>query len=117
MEIRREEIVVNGWEKPDVILVRKTRNGVVASDSMVDASRFGAAGDGTEPLALSFAWTGLEPVRTIQSIHMILRSRNWDDFLEAAVYFDTLLLDKTGTITLGNRMATELIPVGGISEE
>ena len=88
MEIRREEIVVNGWEKPDVILVRKTRNGVVASDSMVDASRFGAAGDGTEPLALSFAWTGLGPVRTIQSIHMILRSRNWDDFLEAAGYFD-----------------------------
>src|SRR5262249_10220160 len=30
---------------------------------------------------------------------------------------DTLLLDKTGTITLGNRMATELLPVGGASEE
>src|SRR5262249_5868178 len=30
---------------------------------------------------------------------------------------DTLLLDKTGTITLGNRMATELIPVGGVEEK
>jgi len=29
---------------------------------------------------------------------------------------DTLLLDKTGTITLGNRQATELIPVDGVSE-
>jgi K+-transporting ATPase ATPase B chain len=33
--------------------------------------------------------------------------------IEAAGDVDTLLLDKTGTITLGNRMATELIPVGG----
>jgi len=33
--------------------------------------------------------------------------------VEAAGDVDTLLLDKTGTITLGNRMATELLPVGG----
>jgi len=32
--------------------------------------------------------------------------------IEAAGDVDTLLLDKTGTITLGNRMATEFIPVG-----
>jgi K+-transporting ATPase ATPase B chain len=35
--------------------------------------------------------------------------------IEAAGDVDTLLLDKTGTITLGNRMATEFIPVGGHS--
>jgi len=35
--------------------------------------------------------------------------------IEAAGDVDTLLLDKTGTITLGNRMATEFIPVGGSS--
>src|SRR5262249_22746380 len=29
----------------------------------------------------------------------------------------TLLLDKTGTITFGNRQATELIPVGGVTME
>ncbi len=33
--------------------------------------------------------------------------------IEAAGDVDTLLLDKTGTITLGNRMASEFIPVGG----
>jgi len=33
--------------------------------------------------------------------------------IEAAGDVDTLLLDKTGTITLGNRMATEFVPVGG----
>jgi len=37
--------------------------------------------------------------------------------VEAAGDVDTLLLDKTGTITLGNRMATELIPVGGVRVE
>ncbi|HEX6852955.1 MAG TPA: potassium-transporting ATPase subunit KdpB [Candidatus Polarisedimenticolaceae bacterium] len=36
--------------------------------------------------------------------------------VEAAGDVDTLLLDKTGTITLGNRQAVELIPVTGVSE-
>jgi K+-transporting ATPase ATPase B chain len=34
--------------------------------------------------------------------------------VEAAGDVDTLLLDKTGTITLGNRLASELIPLKGI---
>jgi potassium-transporting ATPase ATP-binding subunit len=34
--------------------------------------------------------------------------------VEAAGDVDTLLLDKTGTITLGNRMAEEFLPVNGI---
>ena len=37
--------------------------------------------------------------------------------VEAAGDVDTLLLDKTGTITLGNRMATEFIAVDGVSPE
>jgi K+-transporting ATPase ATPase B chain len=36
--------------------------------------------------------------------------------VEAAGDVDVLLLDKTGTITLGNRQATEFIPVGVVSE-
>jgi K+-transporting ATPase ATPase B chain len=36
--------------------------------------------------------------------------------VEAAGDVDTLLLDKTGTITLGNRQATEFLPVSGVSE-
>ncbi len=34
--------------------------------------------------------------------------------VEAAGDVDTLLLDKTGTITLGNRMASEFLPVAGV---
>jgi potassium-transporting ATPase ATP-binding subunit len=37
--------------------------------------------------------------------------------IEAAGDVDAVLLDKTGTITLGNRMATELIPAPGVSRE
>lgn len=34
--------------------------------------------------------------------------------VEAAGDINTMILDKTGTITYGNRMASELIPVGGV---
>ena len=37
--------------------------------------------------------------------------------VEAAGDVQTLLLDKTGTITMGNRMASDFYPVGGHSEE
>ena len=36
--------------------------------------------------------------------------------VEAAGDVDTLLLDKTGTITFGNRLAAEIVPVGGASQ-
>jgi K+-transporting ATPase ATPase B chain len=36
--------------------------------------------------------------------------------VEAAGDVDTLLLDKTGTITFGNRLATDFLPVPGVSE-
>jgi K+-transporting ATPase ATPase B chain len=37
--------------------------------------------------------------------------------VEAAGDIDVLMLDKTGTITLGNRMASEFIPVPGVKDE
>jgi len=37
--------------------------------------------------------------------------------VEAAGDVDTLLLDKTGTITLGNRQATAFLPLDGVSEQ
>ena len=37
--------------------------------------------------------------------------------IEAAGDVDVLLLDKTGTITLGNRMATDFVPAEGVSVE
>ena len=37
--------------------------------------------------------------------------------VEAAGDIDLLILDKTGTITIGNRMATEFLPIAGLSEK
>lgn len=37
--------------------------------------------------------------------------------VEAAGDINVVLLDKTGTITLGNRMATEFMPVNGVTEQ
>lgn len=37
--------------------------------------------------------------------------------VEAAGDVDVLLLDKTGTITLGNRQAVELVPVNGVNDQ
>jgi len=37
--------------------------------------------------------------------------------VEAAGDVNTLLLDKTGTITLGNRQASQFIPAPGVSEK
>ena len=37
--------------------------------------------------------------------------------VEAAGDVDTLLLDKTGTITLGNRQATEFLPLAGVDSQ
>ena len=37
--------------------------------------------------------------------------------IEAAGDVDILLLDKTGTITLGNRRASEFLPISGVSEK
>jgi K+-transporting ATPase ATPase B chain len=36
--------------------------------------------------------------------------------VEAAGDVDTLLLDKTGTVTFGNRLATEIVPAPGVSD-
>ena len=38
------------------------------------------------------------------------------EVLESTRRVDTIVLDKTGTITLGNRQATEFIAASGVSE-
>jgi len=50
--------------------------------------------------------------RLVQQNVLALSGRS----VEAAGDVDTLLLDKTGTITLGNRQATEFRPAPGVSE-
>jgi len=88
MEIRREEINVRGQEQAEVIFVRSTRNGVVASDVMVDQAPFSYGQDGPEVYVLSYAWTALEPIRSAEAVLMVNRAQNWDEFSEALSRFD-----------------------------
>lgn len=88
MELRREEILVRGQEEPVVIVVRSTRNGIVASDRMVDQNPFSATAEGPELYALSYAWTALEPIRSVEAVMGVNIAQNWDEFNEALSMFD-----------------------------
>ncbi len=88
MELRREEIVVRGREEPHVIIVRSTRHGVVASDSMIGDRPFSSAEDGEPELfALVYAWPALEPAMSIQAAQNAIRAQNWVEFNEALADF------------------------------
>jgi penicillin G amidase len=89
MDLRREEIWVYGREEPVVIYVRSTRNGVVGSDEITDQQPFSYGEKGPQPYALSYAWTGLQPTRSLRSILMVNRAQNWQEFNDALEYFDT----------------------------
>jgi penicillin amidase len=88
MDIRREEIKVRGWEEPEVVFVRSTRNGVVATDSMIEQPLYTYEGDDLDLFALSYAWTALEPVRSVEAVLMVLRAQDFEDFSAALQYFD-----------------------------
>jgi penicillin amidase len=85
MDIRREEIVVRGWDEPSILIVRNTRNGVVATDELIDQDPYST---GTELHVLTYAWTGLEPVRTIEAVLGVVKAQDWDDFDSALALFD-----------------------------
>ncbi|HSF79814.1 MAG TPA: penicillin acylase family protein [Anaerolineales bacterium] len=88
MQIRREEIKVRGQAEPVVIFVRSTRNGLVASDAMIDNDQFSFAGDNLQLYALSYAWTALQPIRSVEAVLGVIRAQNWAEFSEALRLFD-----------------------------
>ena len=56
-------------------------------------------------------------VAELHALPQVPRDAPIADPVEAAGDVNTLLLDKTGTITLGNRQATEFVPLPGITAE
>ncbi len=88
MLIRREEIIVRGQDEPAVIFVRSTRNGLVISDYMVDQDQFAFTGDELQLYALSYGWTALQPIRSLEAVLGAIRAQNWDEFSEALRFFD-----------------------------
>ena len=57
---------------------------------------------------------GIAGMNRVAKINVVAKSGR---AVEASGDIDTLILDKTGTITIGNRMATEFMPVPGVTVE
>ncbi len=57
---------------------------------------------------------GIAGMNRVSMVNVVAKSGR---AVEAAGDIDTIILDKTGTITIGNRMATEFLPVPGVSVE
>ena len=76
MEIREEVIQVNGGA-PVTLPVRITRHGPIITE-LVDNT--------TDVLALR--WTGHEPSTLFQSLHLLNRATNYEQFREALRYWD-----------------------------
>ena len=88
MEVRREEIKVRGQDEPVVIFVRRTRNGVVATDGLVDRKNFSHNNQEPELYVLSLAWTALDPIRSAEAVLKVNGAQNWDEFVDALQHFD-----------------------------
>jgi K+-transporting ATPase ATPase B chain len=57
---------------------------------------------------------GIAGMNRVSLVNVVAKSGR---AVEAAGDIDTIILDKTGTITIGNRMATEFLPVSGVSRD
>jgi len=57
---------------------------------------------------------GIAGINRVAAVGVVAKSGR---AVEAAGDIDTLLLDKTGTITFGTRMATQFMPVAGVDEK
>ena len=55
---------------------------------------------------------GIAGMNRVAQVNVVAKSGR---AVEAAGDIDTIILDKTGTITVGNRMATEFMPVPGVT--
>lgn len=57
---------------------------------------------------------GIAGMNRVSRVNVIAKSGR---AVEAAGDIDVIILDKTGTITIGNRMATEFLPLPGVAEQ
>ena len=98
----------------DILLAAMTIVFLLACATLIPISEYGVvlAGKGT-PITLTVVIALLVMDRMIQANVIATSGRA----VEAAGDVDVLLLDKTGTITLGNRQAVEFIPADGVTAE
>ena len=118
LEIIEDTIAVSGGDDVD-ITIRSTHHGPILSDTEAGAnlSEIGqnpAEGDDA-PYAVSMRWTALQPGRTADAVFALNRSRDWDDFRDAASRFEVpaqnlIYADNEGNI---GYQAPGFVPVRG----
>jgi K+-transporting ATPase ATPase B chain len=110
----------------DILLAGLTLVFLIAVVTLVSFARYSGATLGVPVLAALFVCLipttigGLLSAIGIAGMDRLLRFNvlaTSGRAVEAAGDVDTLLLDKTGTITLGNRMAASLVPAPGVTEQ
>ncbi len=87
MDTVQETIQVAGGEAEE-LTVRYTRHGPLIWQESLDEFQEAVGLDLPEPFGIALRWTALEPVTTFQAMWRIDRAQNWDEFREAASYFD-----------------------------
>ena len=103
LTFRRELIKVNGGD-PVEIVVRETHHGPILSDIRDDLPA---------DLVLAFQWTGFEPSRILQSVVLLNKAQNYNEFREALSYWDIPGQNFVYADTAGNiaYQSTGLIPI------
>ncbi|WP_345846501.1 potassium-transporting ATPase subunit KdpB [Shewanella algae] len=115
----------------NILLITLTLIFLLVTVTLAPFSAYGAAGSGGEPISMTvllalliclipttigglLSTVGIAGMSRMIGVNVIATSGR---AVEAAGDVDVLLLDKTGTITLGNRQASDFLPVAGIAEE
>jgi penicillin amidase len=88
MQVRTEQVRVLGREEPLTVLVRSTRNGLVASDYMVEGAPFSYREGEPDLYALTYAWPALKPVDSLDGVLGVLRAQDWEEFVAAVENFE-----------------------------
>ncbi len=89
MEVREETIRVAGGESIP-LQVRITRQGPIISDTYKALKDFDrrAGVEVPEHYAIALRWTGVDPIRTLESIMGLNLAQDWKSFRQAASLFD-----------------------------
>lgn len=83
------ETIQTGKGEPVELTVRYTHHGPIISDTYLPEDFSEKAGiDIPASSALSLRWTALEPGSTFRAIFLFNRAQNWEEFRQAASYFD-----------------------------
>lgn len=115
----------------NILLITLTLIFLLVTVTLAPFSAYGAMGSGGEPISMTvllalliclipttigglLSTVGIAGMSRMIGVNVIATSGR---AVEAAGDVDVLLLDKTGTITLGNRQASDFLPVAGIAEE